>query len=138
MSRRYLLDAGPWFAFLSAADKHHAWAVEQFRRVTDFASCEPVLTEVCHRLAYYGLKQDLALQCVERGAVRLEFAFQDYLPAGRHYVLKYADQKIDLADACLCAMAEDVPQSQVVTLDRLFERIRFPDRSALDAALPPF
>lgn len=137
MSRRYLLDAGPWFAFLSAADNHHAWSVEQFKRVTGFVSCEPVLTEVCHRLAYHGLNQGLALQCVERGVVRIEFSVSDYLAAVKHYVAKYADQEMDLADACLCAMAQDVPGSQVVTLDQLFERVRFPDRTALDAALPP-
>ena len=48
MSLVALADTGVIIAYLNPRDQHHAWAVEQFRRVPVLLTCEAVLTEATH------------------------------------------------------------------------------------------
>jgi predicted nucleic acid-binding protein len=131
-----LLDAGPWVAYLRRADRHHAWAREQFAAREAFVSCEPVLAEVCARLQYYGNDPLVALEFVKAGAVRLDFDLQANLIAVDHLMRKYRDQPMDLADACLVRMTELEPRSLVVTTDEDFQVYRRNGREVVPHVLP--
>ncbi len=137
MIKRVLLDAGPWFAYLSEADAHREWAVTQFKAYAHFVTCEAVVTEVCHRLAYHDQSPDLALQALDLQIVEIDFSLPESLPCVRSFLRKYADQRIDFADACLLAMVEEDPRCKLITTDRLFERARLADRTVVPAELPP-
>ena len=136
MIKRILLDAGPWFAFLSQRDQHREWATAQFEQYTQFTTCEPVVTEVCHRLAYHRQSPDLALQALDEGAIVMDFSISRSLASVRSWLIKYADQGIDLADACLLAMVQDEPRCKLITTDRIFEVVRMRDRRVVPAVLP--
>lgn len=119
-----LLDAGPWVAYLRRADKHHAWAREQFSAREAFVSCEAVLAEVCARLQYCGNDPLVALEFVRAGVVTLDFDLQIHLIPVEKLMRKYRDRPMDLADACLVRMAEIEPRSLVITTDGDFKVYR--------------
>ena len=73
-----LLDTGPWVALFSRNDKHHRWAVEQFRLLPPpFLSYEAVVAETCFLLKRSGFDPSLALQFVDRGVVQLLFVLHE-------------------------------------------------------------
>jgi predicted nucleic acid-binding protein len=131
-----LLDAGPWVAYLRRADKHHAWAREQFSAREEFLSCEAVLAEVCARLQYYGNDPLVALEFVKSGVVTLGFDLQSNLVFVENLMRKYADQPMDLADACLVRMTEIEARSLVVTTDRDFKVYRRNAREIIPHVMP--
>jgi predicted nucleic acid-binding protein len=131
-----LLDAGPWVAYLRRADKHHAWAREQFSAREDFVSCEAVLAEVCARLQYCGNDPLVALEFVKSDVVTLDFDLQSNLIPVENLMRKYRDQPMDLADACLVRMTEIEPRSLVVTTDADFEFYRRNGREVVPHVLP--
>ena len=136
MIKAVLLDAGPWVAYLRRADKHHAWAREQFSAREDFVSCEAVLAEVCARLQYCGNDPLVALEFVKSGVVTLDFDLQSNLIPVENLMRKYRDQPMDLADACLVRMTEIEPRSLVVTTDADFEFYRRNGREVVPHVLP--
>ena len=136
MIKAVLLDAGPWVAYLRRADKHHAWAREQFSAREDFVSCEAVLAEVCARLQYCGNDPLVALEFVKSDVVTLDFDLQSNLIPVENLMRKYRDQPMDLADACLVRMTEIEPRSLVVTTDADFEFYRRNGREVVPHVLP--
>jgi predicted nucleic acid-binding protein len=116
--RRVLVDAGPIFAYLHSKDQHHDWARAQFERFAQFVTCDAVLAEVCARLAYYRQPQTLALQLLQDGAVRLDFALPQHHSRVAALMKKYADRPMDLADACLVVMTEMEGDTLLVTCDK--------------------
>ncbi len=72
------LDTGPWVAYLSARDRHHAWARETLDALSPpLLTCEAVVSETCFLL---GRHRAAALKLLETGAVRLGFEFPWRLP----------------------------------------------------------
>ena len=67
------IDSGPVVAFLNRNDEWHGWAREQFKRFSEFTTCDAVLAEVCARLHYEGLDQWKALDLLAEGALVLDF-----------------------------------------------------------------
>lgn len=117
MPQRVLIDAGPLVSYLRARDEFHSWAVEQFKRFPQFITCEAVLAEACARLAYYGNDQSAVVDLVLAGAVTIGFAAKPSAERLSRLMKKYADQPMDLADACLVVMTEQTSDSVIVTLD---------------------
>lgn len=136
MIKAVLLDAGPWVAYLRRADKHHAWAREQFSAREAFVSCEAVLAEVCARLQYCGNDPLVALEFVRAGVVTLDFDLQTHLIPVEKLMRKYRDRPMDLADACLVRMAEIEPRSLVITTDGDFKVYRRNGREIVPHVLP--
>lgn len=138
MPRKVLIDAGPIVAYLSAADRFHGWAVEQFKRFPSFATCEPVLAEACARLAYYRFDQSRVVELVMRGCLIIDFNVVSHTDRLLQLMRKYAARPMDLADACLVVMTEQNPQSVVVTLDaKDFAVYRRHGRSIIPHLTPP-
>lgn len=118
MPRSVLLDAGPIVAYLRASETHHAWAVAQFQRFSSFSTCEAVVAEACARLAHYEEDPHRVVELVREGDFDLTFQMKPHADRIVRLMKKYADQPMDLADACLVTMAERVKDCLVVTLDR--------------------
>jgi uncharacterized protein len=138
MPQRVLIDAGPIVAYLRSRDQFHAWAVEQFKRFSQFVTCEAVLAEACARLAYYGNDQSPVLELMLAGALALDFAAKPAAARLVRLMKKYADQPMDLADACLVVMTEQAADSVVVTLDASdFSVYRRHEREVIPYIAPP-
>jgi predicted nucleic acid-binding protein len=109
-----IADTGVIVALLAADDPCHAWAAEAFRRHSPFFTCDAVVAEAC------GFFPDPrpVLTLISRGDLVLDFNLAEHMPRVLALVAKYADQPLDLADACLVTMTELHHRCQVWNVDR--------------------
>src|SRR5712692_10345062 len=118
---RVLVDTGPLVAYLNRRDRHHAWAVECWKALSDpLWTCEAVLSEAIFLLQSEGADAEGILRLVERQIVRLDFVMDAHQSDVFHLLRKYVDLPMSLADACLVRMAELVDPCQVFTTDKDF------------------
>lgn len=126
-------DTGPLVAILNRTDTHHSACVSALRRVTPpIVTTWPVLTEAFYLLASASRDaQHTLIELVVNGRI----AAYDMTDPGRMLELlrKYADRPMDLADASLVVLAEQLQLYQVFTLDRADFRVyRAHGRQAFD------
>ena len=115
--RRLLVDTGPLVAWFDADDAHH----ESVKRLLagydgELLSTWPVLTETCHLIA-----EPLVpafMQWVAMGGVTIADLPASAAPAMASRMGKYADLPMDLADASLIWLAENLGVLDVLTLDQ--------------------
>jgi predicted nucleic acid-binding protein len=130
-----LLDTGPLLALVNRRDRNHTWirgilAGNKGRLV----SCEAVISEAWF-LAQSRLSPPSSLLAL------LERLPLEIIPAwGSHtldLVRRYADLPMDVSDSCLVALAEDAPESIVVTTDkRDFSLYRMHGKEPVPVLLP--
>ncbi|MDR3322759.1 MAG: PIN domain-containing protein [Zoogloeaceae bacterium] len=116
-----LTDSGFWVALGNRRDHHHAaalaaaehWAKEGF--VTTW----PVLTEVAHLLvARVGVQQALDfIDAIAKGAASLPPPPEDALERTAHLMRRYHDLPMDLADASLVILAEQLGEGRILSTD---------------------
>ena len=88
-----LLDTGPLVSFLASGLRHHAWAVEQWKRLSPpLLTCEPVLTEAAFLLKREGRDTDALFALLERGVIRIALTVRR--PCRPH------ERRCPLASAC--------------------------------------
>ncbi len=128
-----LVDTGPLIAYCNRADKHHSWSKEVFAQITPpLWTCEAVLTEVFYRVQKDGGSLTLLWSWLHCGAVRVDFQMSEHWADLQKLMDKYADQEMDLADACLVKLSELNDESRVCTCDEDFlvyrrnQRLRIP------------
>lgn len=120
-----LLDTGPLVSFLASGVRHHAWAVEQWKRLRPpLLTCEPVLTEAAFLLKRDGHNADALFELVERGVIRIALAVQEEQTDVRALMHRYRNRPMSLADACLVRLSEIHPAGEVFTLDSDFHIYR--------------
>jgi predicted nucleic acid-binding protein len=117
---RWLLDTGPLVAFFDRSDGYHGWAKEQWAAApAPLLTCEPVLAEACYLLSEHArLSPHHVLALVERGLVAVHFRIEEHIVALSRLLEKYRDQDMQLADACLVRMSEEIRDCRVFTTDR--------------------
>src|SRR5580693_3410049 len=115
MPQKTIADAGLIVAYLDEDEAHHPWVVQMFERYERFFTCEAVLAEVCARLNYLGIEPWRAIRLVNADALRLDFNMGTHASRVEQLMLKYRDQPMDFADACLVTMTEQFADSLVVT-----------------------
>ena len=109
-----IADTGLIVALLTADDPCHAWAAAAFRTHGPFYTCDAVLTEAC---SFFEDPRPV-LTLVARGDLILDFDLAQQLPQVLGLCSKYADQPMDLADACVVRMSELSLRCKVWTVDR--------------------
>lgn len=117
--RTILLDTGPWLALFHAADRQHARTVDWLRREgggVRLVSTWPVLTEVAFFLRAHTKQR--VLEWVGRGALELVALDERDLRAMHASIGRFAEQRPDLADASLLAVADRLGVGEVATFDR--------------------
>src|SRR5437588_730508 len=97
-----IADTGLIKALLDRSDAHHRWAHEQFQTHVPFHTCEAVLDELSFLLG----NPRLGIKLVARGDLILDFSLLQNVHEVLELLEKYADQPMDLADACLVRMTE--------------------------------
>ncbi len=129
-----IADTGLIVALLAADDPAHAWAVDAFRRHSPFSTCDAVLAEAC---SFFPTPEPV-LTLVARGDLILDFDLAAELPRILALVAKYADQPMDLADACVVRISELAADSRVWTVDRTdFTAYRRNGRQSVPCDFPP-
>jgi predicted nucleic acid-binding protein len=136
MAKEIIVDAGPIVAFLSAGDRWHLWAVEQFSRFERFATCDAVLSEACARLEYGGFDRAEAVRLVDQGVIELAFVAGPHISRILGLMEKYRNLPMDFADACLVVMSEQKKDVLLVTTDGDFSVYRRHGREVIPTAVP--
>lgn len=137
---RALVDTGAVVALINRADRHHAAAVEWFRRFRGrLLTTEAVVTETAYVLASSPAHQRSALLWFERARaadlLKVE-PVTDYAALAR-IMAQYSDLPCDYADASLIALAERTGVTAIATIDqRDFSVYRLRGRKRFRLLLP--
>ena len=128
-----LADSGFWIALGNRRDRHHAAARAALDRhsAEGFVSTWPVLTEVTHLLsARVSVTQCVAfIDGIARGACEIPEPPSDALFRAHALMSRYRDLPMDLADASLVILAEDLGEGRILSTDqRDFEGYRWKNR----------
>lgn len=118
---RALVDTGAVVALVNRADRHHAAAVEWFKRFRgQLLTTEAVVTETAYILAASPAHLRAALLWFERaraaGLLMVE-PVSDYAALSR-IISQYASLPCDYADASLIALAERTGVTAIATVDQ--------------------
>lgn len=141
MKNTLIVDTGYWYALLNNRDSHH-------QRVVDFtSSCNknlittwPVITETCYllssRSSILAARKFLELGATEMFAVfQLE---QEHMLRASLLMQKYADLPMDLADASLVSLAEELGHGRILSTDqRDFNTYRWKNHEPFENLLLP-
>lgn len=132
-----LLDTGPLVAALDRKDQYHVWATEQFRRLTlPLLTCEAVCAEATYLLRQAGTKPAHLFSLLASGALAIRYSMEAEAKPLADLLTQYDNVPMDLADACLVRMAEQHPNSTVLTLDADFHIYRKHRRQAIPVIMP--
>jgi len=118
---RALVDTGAVVALINRADRHHAAAVEWFKRFRgQLLTTEAVVTETAYVLAASPAHLRAALLWFERaraaGLLKVE-PVADYAALAR-IMAQYDNLPCDYADASLIALAERAGVTAIATIDQ--------------------
>jgi len=120
-----LIDTGPLVAILNANDRYHSWSVEQLKKIQGpLLTCEPVLSEAFFLMRTTGNGVEKLWDMLNRQGIKIHFSLAEEMEIIAKLMVKYADQPMSLADACLVRMSELCPGHQVFTLDSDFKLYR--------------
>lgn len=117
-----LADSGFWVALLSERDEHHGAAVEALRACRDeiLVTTWPVLTETSYLLGPKASaeKQQLLFKRICSGACTLYEFPASALDRMAALMQKYRELPMDLADASLVVLAEDLDEGRILSTDQ--------------------
>jgi predicted nucleic acid-binding protein len=108
-----IADTGFLVAFWIKEDLHHQWARNLAVRAP-LLTCAPVLTEA----AYLPGDPAPLLQMLWDGDLSADFDLTQNAGRLMRWLAKFADLDPGLADACIVAIAETTPRSEILTTDR--------------------
>jgi len=121
-----LLDTGVIVALLDRSERLHETCVACLENlVAPLVTCEAVIAESCYLLRHLRGAADAILQNVETGTFRIPIQLSQSSTRLRYIFRKYRDREIDLADACLVHIADELRSGDILTLDRDFEVYRW-------------
>jgi predicted nucleic acid-binding protein len=121
-----LLDTGVIVALMDRSESRHSACVRVVGRLErPLVTCEAVIAESCYLLRRFPGGAETVLENVERGVFQVPFQLYRSAAAVRKTLRKYQDRRIDLADACLVQLAEELGTGDILTLDRDFQSYRW-------------
>ena len=135
---KYLVDTGPLVsAFARKESKFKPWAEELLGHLPlPLVTCEAVITEASHLL---GSSLRL-MQAIQEKLISCPFDLDREACAVGQLCMKYSDQPMDLADACLVRLYESFQHGSatIVTVDRVdFSIYRTRRGRPLQCLFPP-
>jgi predicted nucleic acid-binding protein len=135
-----IADTGFWLALANRRDRHHdaarhALATVDSRLITTW----PVLTETCHLLATrLGWEAEIRfIRSARAGAFEVFALEPPHFPRIESLMTKYRDLPMDLADASLVILAEEIGAGRILSTDRRdFRAYRWKRRKPFRNLLP--
>ena len=121
-----LLDTGCIVALLDRSEGHHRVCVSAAAGLqAPLVTCEPVIAEACYLLRRLPAAVDAILENVEKKVFQVPLQLEAQAGAVRALLKKYARVPMDLADACLVHLAEELGTGEILTLDSDFQIYRW-------------
>jgi len=130
-----IADTGLIVALLNRDDRHHKWALEIARTVTEpLLTCEAVLSEAGFQVG----SAQWVLGLVREGFLKIAFDLSKNFEEVMDLAVRYQDRAPDLADLCLIRMSELNESLPVLTVDeRDFRVYRRNGRDVIPIVCPP-
>ena len=116
-----IADSGFWIALADRKDKHHSLATETLKILSEkLVTTVPVMTEVCHiLLKHRGVQAQLAfMKSYQKGAFSVFQIGEEHKQHLVELMEKYADLPMDLADASLVILAENLGHGKILSTDK--------------------
>ena len=116
-----IADTGFWLALANGRDRFHPAAVRALDRLREPLVCTwPVMTETCHLLAArLGSDAELAfMRSAVEGAFSIFALEPSHLSRLHDLMHKYRDLPMDLADASLVLLAEELGSGRIFSTDQ--------------------
>lgn len=110
-----------WLALAKAKDRFHAVAVKALDRAREALICTwPVMTETCHLLATrLSVEAESAfVRSASAGAFKIFELERGHLDRIQVLMEKYRDLPMDLADASLVMLAEEIGGGRILSTDQ--------------------
>ncbi len=137
MRRQVLLDTGPLVAFLKRQDRFHSWVTTELATIEPpLLTCEAVLSEACFLLRNIYPGQGAVISLVNAGMIQIPFCLNEEPGVVSELLTRYQSVPISLADACLVRMAEQYPESFLLTLDSDFNIYRKNAKQIIPVIMP--
>jgi predicted nucleic acid-binding protein len=116
--KNILIDAGPLIALFDKDDNYHDDAIRYFQKFSGkLVSTWPVLTEVLHMLDFNVRTQISFLMWIQRGGVEIHEASSNHMQRIIELTEKYNNVPMDLADASLIVIAEELGIRDIISID---------------------
>ena len=136
-----LTDTGFWYAFFNSKDKHHQRAVQFMQDLDEeLITTWPVITETSYLLEKaLGVPSQLRfISTLELGYIEISAITKQNLGRIKQLVEKYADLPMDLADASLVILAEELGHGRILSTDlRDFRTYRWKNHNPFQNLLLP-
>jgi predicted nucleic acid-binding protein len=116
-----IADTGFWVALANDRDKYHELAVDALSELDEpLVTTWPVLTETCHLLLKRrGIEAELGfIRSFQQGAFMVFDLREEHNSLLLRLMEKYADLPMDLADASLVILAEELHEGRILSTDR--------------------
>ena len=127
-----IADTGFWLAIANRRDRHHILAVGTLKRVREqLVTTWPVTTETCHLLqSQLGVEAEIAfMRSARDGAFEIRPMLDVHLVRIAELMEIYRDLPMDLADASLVILAEELGSGRILSTDqRDFRAYRWKNR----------
>ena len=127
-----IADTGYWLALANRSDRHHEAAKLALVGLREpLVTTWPVVTETCHLLASRlgHVAHERFIESAIRGAFTLFALAPSHLPRIRELIVKYRNLPMDLADASLVVLAEELGSGRILSTDtRDFGAYRWKNR----------
>lgn len=127
-----IADTGYWLALANASDRHHHAAKEALAALREpLVTTWPVMTETCHLLATRlgATAHERFVESASLGAFTIFSLESGHLPRVVELLKKYRDLPMDLADASLVILAEELGSGRILSTDtRDFRTYRWKSR----------
>ncbi len=121
-----LLDTGAIVALLDRSERKHEACVAALGEVAGpLVTCEAVIAESCYLVRKMRGAAAAILENIATGAFQVPFQIARSAPQLQRILAKYRDREIDLADACLIHLANEIGSGDILTLDRDFDVYRW-------------
>jgi predicted nucleic acid-binding protein len=124
-----LLDTGVIVALLDRNERHHSQCVEVVSDVAGpMITCEAAIAEACYLLRRVHGAPEAIVKNVANGVFQTPTRLVDRAASVEKLLTKYRNVPMDLADACLVDLADQIDTGQILTLDHDFEIYRWRSR----------
>ena len=124
-----LLDTGVIVALLDRDERRHLQCVEVVSDIVGpLATCEAVIAESCYLLRRTHGAPEAVIRNVANGVFQTPVRLVDRTASIEKLLKKYRNVPMDLADACLVDLADQIDTGQILTLDSDFEVYRWRSR----------
>ena len=124
-----LLDTGVIVALLDRDERHHLQCVEVVSDIVGpLVTCEAVIAEACYLMRRTHGAPEAIIKNVANGVFQTPVRLVDRAASIEKLLRKYRDVPIDLADASLVDLADQIDTGQILTLDSDFEVYRWRSR----------